>query len=664
MKFKNKLYFFTILISFLLIMFSFSNVLAASKEKDFTSQASKTEINSKTKTASKKIDISEDFNYYISLSSYVFEYTGKEIKPKAVLYKINSDGTTTKLKQDTDFKVSYKNNIKISNSDATVTVTGIGNYTGSKSTCFTICKYDIAKAKISDIPDQEYNGKLIKPSPKKVTYNGKTLKEGTDYSIAYTLYSNSITPVGTSYITLIGSGDFGGTQSVSFKIIPKTVKNVNATLKTNGIEVSWDKLSNCDFDSYQIYRTTSTTKNLEYKLLATVDKNKSSYLDTTPATTGKTYYYKVCAYKVLYGTSYYSKDSNIKKKAFAQGVTFTLKSNTDSTYLKWDEINGADAYQIFRSTSKNGNYVKVKTEMGQKNCSWTDKTVEPYKTYYYKIRCYANTSSGKVFSKFTSAQAKSPLGKTTLKQTKYNGSKVTLKWSKVNSSSGYKIYRATSQNGKYKKIATVSSKKTSYTDKKISQGKAYYYKIRAFKKKNGKELYGQYSDIKVAVTGTRTQQINKVKLSPDKDFKTSSFNKYYKKYQKIINKVSNSKDSTYKKVKAMYKYLVQNLYHKDGYNCKNFAGTFAGMCRVLGLNAYCATGETKSGSGYTAHTWTVVEINGTEYIFDASLDRHAADKTKKSTSYNYFFKTYDELPGVYKCKGYENYWPFFMVYLK
>ena len=118
---------------------------------------------------------------------------------------------------------------------------------------------------------------------------------------------------------------------------------------------------------------------------------------------------------------------------------------------------------------------------------------------------------------------------------------------------------------------------------------------------------------------------------------------------------------TYTKVKTMYKYLVNHLYHKDGFNCKNFAGTFAGMCRVLGLDAYCATGETRaSGGGYTAHTWTIVNINGTEYIFDASLERHATDRTKK-ISYTYFFKTYSELPGVYKFQGYDNYWPFFMI---
>ena len=81
-----------------------------------------------------------------------------------------------------------------------------------------------------------------------------------------------------------------------------------------------------------------------------------------------------------------------------------------------------------------------------------------------------------------------------------------FKEKKVNEIKGYKIYRATSQNGKYSKIATVSSKKTSYKDYKLSQGKVYFYRIRTYKNRSGKKLHGQYSEIKSAITGNRQQQ--------------------------------------------------------------------------------------------------------------------------------------------------------------
>ncbi len=633
MKINKKLCFYSILISFLFVV-----LLSLST----------------TSQAASKIDISKEYDYWISSPNYTYEYTGKEIKPEVTLNKSNPTGNPTKLKKGTDYKVSYKNNTQIGY--AQIIVTGIGKYKGTKTSSFTICNYDIAKAKVTAISNQEYTGKEIKPKIKNVKYKDRVLKEDVDYRVYYPTYQNG-TPIGTIYLSISGIGAYGGNKSITFNVVPTKVNNVKTSLKSNGINISWKK-SSIDIDGYEIERKTSTNK--KYTILATLDKSKTSYLDTTPATSGKTYYYRVRSYKIVNGVKIYSNYSNVSEIVFVQGVTYTLTSGNDKTYLKWNKVNGADSYQIYRSTSKNGEYVRIKTQKGENKISYTDKKVKKHTTYYYKIRAYVNTPSGKVYGKFTDIKTKTPLAQTKLKKAKYTGKTIKLSWNKVNNIKGYRIYRATSENGKYKKIATTSAKKTSYTDKKLSQGKVYFYRVRAYKNKKNKTLYGQYSDVKFAVTGTRKQQMNKIKLSPDKDFKNSSFKSYYKDYEKLIKKNTNSKMSTYDKVNAMYKYLVKHLYHKDGYHCKNFAGTFAGMCRVMGLDAYCATGETKSGSGYTAHTWTIVNINGTEYIFDASLERHNTDRTKKISN-KYFFKTYLELPKVYKFQGYENWWPFFMV---
>ena len=630
MKLKKKLLIFSTFISFLFVMFL---ILPTN-----TSNA-----------ASSKIDISKGYDYYLTLPNYIYEYTGKAIKPSATLGKSDGQGHIIPLKKGTDYKVSYSNNVKIGIGSAQVTVTGIGKYKGTKTSVFTICKYSIEKVTVSAIPDQAYNGKIIKPKIKSIKYKGKTLKEGTDYTISYPSYDKA-TPMGPTYLSIIGIGDYYGNRIIPFNVVPPTATNVKATLKNNGIKISWKKPS-IDIDGYEIERKTSTTK--KYKLLATVDKAKTSYIDTTPETTGKTYYYRIRTYKIINGTKYYSCYSNVPKVIFTKTMDLTITSKNNSALLKWSIANGADGYQIYRSTSKKGTYKRIKTLINSKKTSYTDKNIKAYTTYYYKIRCYSNTSSGKVYGSFSDIKTKTPLAKANIKKINYTGKTVKLSWDKISTVKGYVIYRSTSENGRYRKITTVSSKKTSYTDKALTQGRVYYYKIKAYKKKSNKNIYGDYSD--------RKQQLNKINLVPDKEFKNSGYSSYYKDYEKLIKKYTNSSMPTYTKVKTMYKYLVNHLYHKDGFNCKNFAGTFAGMCRVLGLDAYCATGETRaSGGGYTAHTWTIVNINGTEYIFDASLERHATDRTKK-ISYTYFFKTYSELPGVYKFQGYDNYWPFFMI---
>lgn len=63
--------------------------------------------------------------------------------------------------------------------------------------------------------------------------------------------------------------------------------------------------------------------------------------------------------------------------------------------------------------------------------------------------------------------------------------------------SGYEIYRATSKNGKYKKVGTVSYYGyNEFEDYSVNYG-TYYYKVRAYVKVSGKAVYGPFSDAKV-----------------------------------------------------------------------------------------------------------------------------------------------------------------------
>lgn len=68
---------------------------------------------------------------------------------------------------------------------------------------------------------------------------------------------------------------------------------------------------------------------------------------------------------------------------------------------------------------------------------------------------------------------------------------VKLSWSKTKGAAGYEVYRATSKNGTYAKVASVS--KTGFTDTKRKPGTTYYYKIRAYKKSGKTTVYGKLS---------------------------------------------------------------------------------------------------------------------------------------------------------------------------
>ena len=68
-----------------------------------------------------------------------------------------------------------------------------------------------------------------------------------------------------------------------------------------------------------------------------------------------------------------------------------------------------------------------------------------------------------------------------------------ISWTEVAGAAGYQLYRATSKSGKYSKVASVTE--NFYRDDFVEFGKTYYYKVRAYKKLDGKFTYSSYSKV-------------------------------------------------------------------------------------------------------------------------------------------------------------------------
>lgn len=168
------------------------------------------------------------------------------------------------------------------------------------------------------------------------------------------------------------------------------------------------------------------------------------------------------------------------------------RAGYNSIKVTWYDNYQSEYYQIYRATSKTGKYSKVGT-VKQGVESFTNKSLTCGKTYYYRIRGYKVINGTKTYSKFGSVASAKPTLKEPAKidmeqlSTK-NTYKVT--WSKVTGAQYYQLYRSTSLNGTYKKVATTSSK-TTY--KKITTANDYYYKVRAYRVVNDKKVYSPFS---------------------------------------------------------------------------------------------------------------------------------------------------------------------------
>ena len=88
--------------------------------------------------------------------------------------------------------------------------------------------------------------------------------------------------------------------------------------------------------------------------------------------------------------------------------------------------------------------------------------------------------------------------KAVIKSAACNNTKTaTITWKKVKNATGYKIYRSTSKNGKYKRIKTITNGNTlKFTNKGLKGGRSYYYKVRAYRKNGTTYSYSKYSTAK------------------------------------------------------------------------------------------------------------------------------------------------------------------------
>ncbi len=224
----------------------------------------------------------------VTLSTSTYAYDGKAKKP-GVMVKLN--GKT--LKNGTDYTVSYSNNTKVGT--AKVTITGKGNYTGSVSKTYSI-KNNFKKATVSGISTKAFTGKNITQSIT-VKYNGKTLKNGTDYTVSY---SNN-KKIGTATVKIAGKGSYTGTITKTFKINPAKQEIQKLTAKSKAFFVDWAQKGSAT--GYEIQYATNSKFTRAKKV--TITNNKTDKTTVSKLSGKKKYYVRVRSYTTVKGTKYY-----------------------------------------------------------------------------------------------------------------------------------------------------------------------------------------------------------------------------------------------------------------------------------------------------------------------------------------------------------------------
>lgn len=255
--------------------------------------------------------------------------------------------------------------------------------------------------------------------------------------------------------------------SAATKKPSKVVMTSAKSIDYNTVKITWKKAGNTK--KYQVYRATS--KYGKYKLIKTTT---GKTFTNSKLTTGKKYYYKVRAVNgskkgkfstPKYATPQLNKVSGVK----------AISDKYNSITLSWNKVKGANGYQIYKSTSKNGTYKKVKSLSANK---FIDPGLATGKTYYYKVRAYRYVNGSYKYGAYSGVVSKATILNSPKITAQLNeDNKISISWNEVEGATGYKLYRSTNKNGTFSRIATTTS--SAYTDSSAKVATTYYYKVIA-----------------------------------------------------------------------------------------------------------------------------------------------------------------------------------------
>ena len=284
----------------------------------------------------------------------------------------------------------------------TVTMSAIVSYTDSTGTTkttevsedangnqakFRILKRSLKSCDIIGPVDVRYNGSAQEPVVS-ISADGNPLTPGKDYKI--TGYVNNTKPgTATVSITAGDNGYVSGKTSKTFTIFVANVTGLTATsVSTTSAKISWS--ASPSVDGYLLtYENTKgvqkvQTKNLTYTVTDLPTDDSTQVAVQAFVNEGST-------------PTYFGDPNTIFAKTALTATTTTGSSSGGRNTVRWSTVSGANGYEIWRATRKDGTYELLTTATASAT-SYTDSHATVGTTYYYKVRAYKiSTTAGSTF---------------------------------------------------------------------------------------------------------------------------------------------------------------------------------------------------------------------------------------------------------------------------
>ena len=449
-------------------------------------------------------------NYEVTLYNDSFDYDGTAKEQRYVrLYS-----GTRWLSEDTDFTITYANNVNAGTASAILT--GTGNYTGSVTKNFTIKPLDISRYSAS-LSQYSYTSDGTEKCPAvTVTYGNKTLAASTDFTVSY----KDNVKEGTATVTITGAGNYIGIINTNFTITAAPGKDDSDSGKDNPGKDDSGKDDSGKDDS---------------------GKDDSGKDDSGKDNSGKDDSGKDDSGKDNSGKDDSGKDDSGKDDSDKGNQNSSTPGNNNNNNSNGNTSGNNDQNNNGQNNNNNNN-----NSNNQNNSSNNDTAITPVPAVINasditltKSKKKANIitsieSDGKVSLKSSNTKVVKISGtkvipvtpgkanvtitvtagtryaaesktvtitvipaKTSLRSVKSTTAKqATVTWKKAKSISGYQISYSQNSSMKKAKTLTVKGSATRATLKKLVSKKKYYVRIRTYKVVSGKKYYSKWSSKK------------------------------------------------------------------------------------------------------------------------------------------------------------------------
>lgn len=237
-------------------------------------------------------------------------YNGKEQHPSPVV-TLNSNV----LEAGSNYQVTYSEGCT-NVGTYTITVEGVGRYSGRLTKTFKIVPYDISGCDIK-VENKSYTGDVINVTPT-IKYGSITLAQGEDKDYTFVTNPTTVKEGGDYMLTVTGKGNYTGTKEVPFNVYypaPTELSCTNVTATT--ATVTWK-------DTYAAKWTVAYSTDKTFESAAHIDVENATTASLENLSADQVYYVRV---KAVYG----SQESDWSNVCSVEPTTKLLVGSGDGT---------------------------------------------------------------------------------------------------------------------------------------------------------------------------------------------------------------------------------------------------------------------------------------------------------------------------------------------